>query len=141
MSRAFTNKHSDMSIKDMAAELYAYFCHERIAGRVSEETLFRAGLVAEAAAQKEQLERELAECQAMLDKRMHEEVAGRTPLPSQGTLDVYAIALWDANSKNYRNRTAWADLHPDTRQLWRDAAAKRISTPAPQIAGERQNGG
>ena len=49
MSRAFTNKHSDMSIKDMAAELYAYFCHERIAGRVSEETMFRAGLVAEAA--------------------------------------------------------------------------------------------
>ena len=45
MSRAFTNKHSDMSIKDMAAELYTYFCHKRIAG-LKQELAARHSLAA-----------------------------------------------------------------------------------------------
>ena len=36
-----------------------------------------------------------------------------------------AKALYEKNAAGYSNKTAWDDLHEDTKQLWRDEAAKR----------------
>lgn len=41
--------------------------------------------------------------------------------------DAEAKALFDTNAKGYHTKTPWDDLAEETRQLWRDEAAKRRS--------------